>query len=414
MAEGTPSPSGAPAVSAPNEQAEEQKQVQGGQEAAGGDAPGAKPGEAAPAEPKVRQRKAKLPGVVSRDDGEDIFPDLGFKRRDGKKVSREEAEAEAAAEMREEMGFEIPAPPKREGEQPKAPEEQKAPEKIKFNGKEYGSMQEIEQEHKSLQGMFKPMQERLSKAEQAAQLAMQRANEWMEYAKSAQQQAPPPQQTQPQPTDMQSAEQELQAVLAGIDGDRFETLARERGLPLAGRYLAAQVLATVHDKMLPALTEQILKQVQEQYAPVTQSVELQQQTQQAGSLIENVSQFRNNDGSLAFPELNDPDEMSEVAELWSSNPEAKLTPQSLIQAIAMYRLYRNSRGTQPTSTPQPVQVTPPPNMVQRPESLEDGGVRVTPASPRNNGDGDGSRFARALDDAALVDRTLGFAVRRRR
>ncbi len=397
-------------------QAEEQ-QVQGGQAAGGVDAPGgAAPGEAQP-EKKPRQRKEKLPGVVSRDDGDDIFPDLGFKSNKGpKRISRDEAEKELTTELRQEMGLEVPEAYVKPGEEQKEPKpDDKAPQKIKFNGKEYDSMQAIEQEHKSLQGMFKSFDARVKNAEQMAEKAVESARSWRQRAMELEGTAPQPQQQpqqRPQPTDEQSAEQELTAVLKNIDGDRFESLAREHGLPIAGRYLAAQVLATVHDQMLPKLAEQIMAQMQEQFAPYTQSVEFQQQTNTVGTLIENVSQLRNPDGNIAFPELNDPNEMMEVAELWASSGKAEPTPQSLIQAIALYRLYRGARGGQTTNQPV-VNVTPPPTTVQRPQSLPAGGAGVTPATPRAGAASDDTRFSRALDEARLVDPVLGFQRRRR-
>lgn len=394
----------------------EQTTVQGGQAAGGADAPGAKPGEQT-LEPRPRQRKEKLPGVVTRDDGEDLFPDLGFKSKTGKRVGRKEAEKELGLEIREEMGLEIPEAFKKPGEvEPEVKPDEKAPQKIKFNGKEYDSMAAIEQEHKSLQGMFKSFDARMKNAEAMAEKAAESARSWRQRAMELEGTAPQPQQTQPQgrpqPTDEQSAEQELTSVMQHIDGDRFEALAREHGLPIAGRYLAAQVLATVHDQMLPKLAESIMAQMQEQFAPYTQSVEFQQQTNEVGTLIDNVSQLRNPDGNLAFPELNDQNELMEVAELWSGMDSRAATPQSLIQAIALYRLYRGARGGQTSNQPA-VNVTPPPTTVRRPESLPAGGPGATPATPRAGAGTEDSRFARALDEARLVDPVLGFARRRR-
>lgn len=415
MSDNAASPNGAAEVA---DGQPEKAKVQGGQGGGGVDAPGAAaPGEVAPVEKKPRVRREKMPGVVARDDGEDIFPDLGYKSRTGKRVDRQTAENEAAREMREEMGLEIPEPP----EKPKAPEEakpeEKAPQKFKFAGKEFDSAEAAEQSFKSLQGMFKPLQERVSRAEQLAEKAAESARSWRQRAMELEGTAPPTAQTQtqqqPGPQNAASAQQELEQVLKGIDGDKFESVAREHGWPMAARFLAAQVLATVHDQMLPKIAEQLMAQFQEQYAPVAQTVEFQQQVSQVGELMENVSQLRNADGNPAFPELNDPAEAEEVAELWASSGQAQATPQSLIQAIALYRLYKGARGSGQTNTKPNVEVTPPPTVVKRPESLEQGGSVINPGSTRAGAGSENDRFARMLDDTALVDRNLGFAVRRR-
>lgn len=382
----------------------EQTKAQGGSDDGG---VGGEPGEIAP----KRQKKERLPGVMTKDDGEGIFDDLGYKNRAGKRVSRKEAQADADREMREELG--IVEPP--EADKPK--EEAPAPKKFKFGGKEFDSQEAAEQSHKSLEGMFKPLNERVSKAEQVARDNADSARQWRERAmayEAGQLQAPQPQQqVQQQPTTPQSAEQELQAVLSNVDGEMFETLARERGLPLAGRYLAAQVLASVHDQMLPALRESIMAEIMPQLQPMQQSAEFQQATDSVTNLFENVSQLRNPDGQTAFPELNDENEAWEVAELWSSMDNPTDTPQSLIQAIALYRLYRGARGGQQQSAPA-VQVSQPRQTAQPTQTLEQGGSSAGVTAPRAGMQTEQNRFARALDDVDLVDRTLGFAVRRRR
>lgn len=410
----SPSPeAGQPAV-------EEQTQAAGG-EGSGGVDEGA-PGEVAPAKP--RQRKERLPGVMTRDDGEDIFPELGFKsNRTGKRIGRKEAQAEADREMRQEMGLEdldtAPIPDEQKPKEQDAP----TPKKIKFADKEYGDLAEAEQSFKSLQGMFKPLNERVTRAEALAREAADNARFWRDKAEGAMRSPTPPEPNPPgaaavrsQPNTAETADQQLQAALKNVDGEMFETLARERGLPLAGRYLAAQVLASVHDTMLPALREEIMAQINPRLEPVAQSVEFNRQAQEVGTLFERVGELRNPDGNVAFPELADEGELTEIAELWSTMDNPSPTPQSLIQAIAMYRLYRGVRGVNaPTSTPQ-VQVTPPANVLPRAgdASLEAGGSSGRPTTPRAGAATDDSRFARMLDETSLVDPILGFSVRRRR
>jgi hypothetical protein len=391
---------------------EEQTQEQGGAGSGGAEAESA-PGEVAEPKPK-RQRKERLPGVVTRDDGEGIFDDLGYKSKTGKRVTRKEAISELEQEMREEAGIDIPEYPKAE---PK--KEAPAPKKFKFAGEEFDTQEAAEQKHKSLQGMFKPLNERVSKAEALAREAAESARYWKEQAEARAQFPTPPEQAPPsarqgsEPPTAKTAEQELQAALANVDGEMFETLAREKGLPLAGRYLAAQVLASVHDTMLPALRDEIMAQINPRLDPVAQSVEFQQQTTEVGNLFESMGQLKNPNGEIAFPEMNDENELYEVAELWASMDNPQPTAQSLIQAIAMYRLYRGARGGSQQVTPQ-VDVPAPQNLMPRPTPLEGGGPGGRPTTTRAGAVNEDTRFAKELDNADLVDRTLGFAVRRRR
>jgi len=165
--------------------------------------------------------------------------------------------------------------------------------------------------------------------------------------------------------------------------------------------------------MLPALREEILAQVMPQLQPIQQSVEFQQQTQTVSTLFDQVGSLKNQDGSIAFPELNDENELHEVAELWSGMDNPQPTPQSLIQAIALLRLYRGARGGSPQTQP-PVTVTEPQNLMPRSQPLEQGGATARPTAARAGSADADTQFARELDNADLVDRTLGFAVRRRR
>lgn len=397
----------------------EKTSAEGGGTGGEGGSDGGAPGEVAPKEVAPRQRKTSMPGVLRRDDSDDLFPDLGFKSKTGKRVSRRDAEKELDAELKAETGIQLDIPDLPEDAKPA--EEKPKPQKIKFADKEYESIEGIEQEFKSLRGMFKPMQDRMAEAESVAQKAADSARAWRERAIALEQgTAPPPTstpqpQTPPAPTST-SARAELDKALENVNGELFEQLAREHGLPLAGRYLASQVLATVHDQMLPALRKEIMDTLMPTLEPLQQDRGFQQATQHVSALIETVGQYKSQDGSVAFPELNSAETMYEVGELWRSMdmpPELALTDKGLIQAVALYRMYKGQ-----TSTPQSVTTTPVPE-VSRPaatappaagQSLEATGG----ASPvRMRGESDMQRFARELTDAPLVDRTLGFAVRRR-
>jgi hypothetical protein len=361
---------------------------------------------------------------MSRDDGEDIFPDLGYKSKSGKRVDRATASRELDAEMREEHGIGLDIPDLPEGAKPKGEEKKPEGNKIKFADKEYSSLAEIEQSFKSLQGMFKPMQAELSEARALAEKAAESARTWRSRAIELESgsTAAPAQQTPaqaPKPT-TQGAQMELEKVLQNVNGEMFESLAREHGLPLAGRYLAAQVLATVHDQMLPALRDEIMAQIQPEIEPLKQDRGFQQATQHVAGLIETVGQYKYADGSDAFPELQDPDTVMQIGELWKSlnlPAEVALTQQGLLQAVALYRMYRGTGGQTASNTEQTAQVVSEPSRTAPPAasaSLESGGSVLSPTGNRSGSENATSRFARSLDDAPLIDKLLGFEVRRRR
>lgn len=422
MADQAPSP--ATAEGGGQEVVEQDPKTAGGAQAEGGSAEdqGA-PGEVAPEpERKPRQRKERLPGVVSRGDGDDIFPDLGYKSKSGKRVSREQAMREVDEEMKAEHGqspFDIPEPP--EGAEKQPEDEAPKPQKFKFGDKEYDSLEQAEQSFRSLQGMFKPMQERLTSAEQLAEKAAESARAWRARAielEGGGQVAPTPQRPVPPESGQQGRDPkaDLEAALANVNGELFESLAREHGLPLAGRYLAAQVLATVNDQMLPRLRQEIMDQLAPELEPLKQDRGFQQATQHVASLITQVSEYKNADGSDAFPELSDEKTVFEIGDLWRSMDmpaEVALTPKGLLQAIALYRMYNGTQPRQAVSTSTGVEVsrpttTAPPTAGQ---SLEAG---TAPSPVRGRNADPNAMFGRSLDDAPLVDPILGFSVRRRR
>lgn len=423
MASQAPSPA-AVAEGGGQEVVEQDPKVAEGGGAQGGSAEDSSaPGEvAAPEPPKPRARKEKLPGVVSRDDAEDIFPDLGFKSKTGKRVSRAQAMRELDQEMKEENDgrspFDIPEPP--EGAQ-KPEEAQPQVKKFKFGDKEYDTIEQAEQSFKSLQGMFKPLQERATQAEQLAEKAAESARAWRQRAMDLESGAAAPTPQQPVPPVQQSVAQsgdpkaDLEAALANVNGELFESLAREHGLPLAGRYLAAQVLATVNDQMLPRLRQEIMDQLAPELEPLKQDRGFQQATQHVAGLIETVGQYKNADGSDAFPELSDEQTVYEIGDLWRSMdmpPELALTPKGLLQAIALYRMYKGGPGSQSTTNTVVPEVSRPATTAPSPasQSLE-AGRSQSPVSARGNSM---TAFGRSLDDAPLVDPILGFSVRRRR
>lgn len=98
----------------------------------------------------------------------------------------------------------------------------------------------------------------------------------------------------------------------------------------------------------------------ERFAPLTAAQQKMQTAAKTEALFENLTNYTHDDGSPAFPELNDASAAYEIGRIWASMglpAEAALTAQGAIAAIAVYRMRQPQAraGTAPTPT-----VPPPP------------------------------------------------------
>lgn len=373
-----------------------------------------------------KQTGIRLPGVVSKNDGNDLIPDIPRRGPDGKFQSREDRAKALEKEMEDERkAFFPPDPPaddKKTVPEPPPGSEKKtdsqAPEKFSFAGEEYESREKAEQSIKSLKGMFKPLTQERDSERQRADEAVDSAIKWREYALHLEQggkpNSPAPQDPQAPAGDQKVAGVDLAKILQNVDGNMFEKIAQDpdKGLPIAGRYLAASVLDAVVNELLPQYRQQILDEVNKGIDPIREQQAFNDAAESVKDMFVSARGLRLNDGSQAFPELNDPETAFRIAEVWRNlelPAEVAMSPKGLMQAIATYRLYHGApQPKAPEPTPEPKSTPAVPHAAGASDS---GGSGVIPGAGKANPD---DLFSRALDETELVDPNLGFAVRRRR
>jgi hypothetical protein len=362
---------------------------------------------------------------VSKNDGNDVIPDVPRRGPDGKFMTRDQQAAQLEKEMEDERKAFFPSdeePPTKDVPEPPPGSEKdsQAPKKFVFAGEEYESQEKAEQSIKSLKGMFKPLTQERDFERQRADEAVNSAVKWREYAlhleqgQGQQTPSPAPQGTPAPAGDQKVAGVDLAKILENVDGNMFEKIAKDpdKGLPIAGRYLAASVIDAVVNELLPQYRQQILDEVNKGIDPLREQQAFNDAAESVKDMFVSARGLRLNDGSQAFPELEDPETAFRIAETWRNldlPAEVAMTPKGLMQAIATYRLYHGA--PQPKSEPQP---TPQPTPQAPPFAAgasDSGGSGVIPGAGKSSPD---DLFARALDETELVDPNLGFAVRRRR
>jgi hypothetical protein len=247
------------------------------------------------------------------------------------------------------------------------------PAKFKFADEEYESQQAAEHNFKTLRGHFKPVQAlakqlggidkiapTLSSAAESARGWKARADA-LEAELAAARSGRPPANTPAaaQPDTPASTPQAAEAAQADVDWELYaeiKKLATEKGEP----WKAEQWLITEVRKAERAHLEKLLEQ---RDAPLKAAQAKEAMAAQTETLFGSLAEYTNADGSPAFPELGDEAAAYEVGRLWASlglPPQAALTPQGAIAAIALYREHKRSAGSQAGSAPAPTPSTPPP------------------------------------------------------
>jgi len=379
-------------------------------------------------EPPPPSRRQVLPGVIIGADDPDV-PILPTRGPDGKFISPSAAKADYDADIDEAEGVEpprpaLPAPPPGTG-------------KISFLGKEYNSIAEIEQVHRSLQGMHDPIARKLAQAEKDRDHGYMAGNLWhQEYEKvkaeldevrsgrpaSTNVTAPSSAPTKAGTPAAADGSLDLDSLVDGIDYDAFEMIAHDPqgGTRVAGKYLARQMLNTVVSQIVPSIKAEIMKSLMPTLQPLQMTQEETAAANAIGTIIEAVASYTDLEGKPAFPELNDPATLREIGITWRESGlpvEHAKTAQGLISAIGLYRMMKALPDGAAPRPPQPT-VQPGPGASALAES--DGGANPRMgalSNPREDSNlpADVRAIRRSLDDATpLYDRTLGFAVNHRR
>lgn len=366
-----------------------------------------------------------LPGVVV---GGDI--ELPTRGPDGKFQSRKAA---VDAFERELAGEDEPAPtsPDKPAAEPTKPPLPGQTGKVSFLGKEYNSIAEVEQLHRTLQGMHGPIAQKAAALEKERDYGYQAANAWQQEAEKARAELEqyrasvegrrPAGQPAVQEGAPDAGDLDLNGLIDGIDYNAFEMIAHDPagGTRVAGKFLASQILNTVIGQLMPAIKADIMKQVGPILEPVKRDQASQATANAIGTVIDGVSQLRTHTGALAFPELGDEAELAEIGRTWAESglpPQAALTQSGLITAIGLYRLMKSL----PDGTPVPAAAVAAAEAAISPAAaaLADGGGGADTGLGRSSRDDahlspDARRIRDAFDSGPLFEKNLGFAKNRR-
>lgn len=322
----------------------------------------------------------------------------------------------------------LPASEGKPGEAPPLPGEEPAPEpttpqRFKFAGEEWDSQEIAEQNFRSLRGQFKPLTQKLQAIEAEHRQATETLHRAAESARgwkaehdriAAELEAYRTGKATPQ---SQPAEDGPSQEVPGVDWDLYaeiHRLATEQGQPWkAEQWLAEQQQRVFEAKLAAKLDEATRPQ---------REAELRNQVgAQTDALFTALADYANADGSPAFPELGDPEAAYQIGKFWTSlglPPEAALTPQGAIAAIALYRM-ASGQGSQGSSAappaptpPTPAPPTPNPQVAAAAAAAGlDGGRPSAVVSP-SNGTGtmspEAARILAGLKQATLVRPGLGF------
>lgn len=248
---------------------------------------------------------------------------------------------------------------------PEPPAEPAKPQRFKFGGAEFDTQEAAEQNFRSLRGQFRPVMalakqvggienigptlQRAADSARAWHAEAQQLRAELEAVRSGRAPAGDPQ-THQQSQDASTADPAAQAD-AGVDWDLYaevRKLADAQGEP----WKAEQWLIGEVQKAERARYEAL---IEERLSPFTAAQERAGLAQQTEQVFGALAEYQNSDGSPTFPELHNEADAYAVGKLWAAlglPPEAALTPQGAMAAIALYREHkRNSAGTAPVAHP---------------------------------------------------------------
>lgn len=245
------------------------------------------------------------------------------------------------------------------------------PAKFKIAGEEFESQEAFEQNYKSLRGNFKPLlglAKHLGGVDKIAPhltQATESARAWKAEAdrlraeldgRTAQPATPvaaKPNAASPTAPDGKPAT-EADSVDWGLYAE-VKKLANQSGEPWkAEQWLIEQVRKGERAR--------VEKMLDERFAPITDAQSKLRAAAKTEALFENLAQYTLDDGSPAFPELSDEVAAREIGRLWVSlglPPEAAMTPQGAIAAIATYRMRARPQAS-PAPAPAPRTLPPAP------------------------------------------------------
>lgn len=293
--------------------------------------------------------RESLPGVVEATE-------------DDEKLARLTGESQRAARgQRDQQGRFVKSGVEKSAEIPLKPGEEPAPTKYKWAGEEWDSQEKAEQSFKTLRGQYKALDSRARERDAAAHSASAWKAEHDRVAAELQ----ALKQGKAAPSNEATPEQSAPKAGESIDWALFaeiQKVAAERGDPgFANRWLAEQQEAVIQARIEKAINERLEKEL----APVKEAEQIRYVENHTSNLFASMAEYVTDDGSPAFPELQNEEQAADVGRLWHSlglPPEQALTPQGAMSAVLMYRGYaaaRNSGKTHEAAVAAATQATPP-------------------------------------------------------
>jgi len=353
--------------------------------------------------------RESLPGVVEVTEADEALAKLtgesarqARQERDQRGRFLKQPGAKAADGSPEQDSVKVPPKP---GEEPK-------PERFKWAGEEWDSQEKAEQSFRTLRGQFRANEARARERDSAAHSATawkaehDRVLAELQAVKQGKVSPETGTTSEPSPEAGESIDWALYAEITKT--------AAERGQP----EVATQWLAQEQERVMQARVEKLLSErLDAELAPVKEAEQIRYVEQHTNDLFASMAEYVSEDGSSAFPELQDEEQAADVGRLWHSlglPPEQALTPQGAMSAVLMYRGYQaasnSANAANPAATPTAATSTP---VVSDASTVIEEGVTVPEVGPDTypGMTPEAARIAAALrrSGAHLTVPGLGFA-----
>jgi len=298
-----------------------------------------------------------------------------------------------------------------EGE-PVIPDAPEAKPKFKFAGREFDTLEAAEHYVKSMEGRYKPVQQKATELDGELQKAAFSANAWKTHAEQLQIRIAELEAGGGNPTPAAAPAPDAQA---GIDWALYAEIAKvanEAGEPWKAQQWLQEQVDAQRGRDAEALRQEIARLRDEAIEGPQRDAALEAQLRQtADTIVGSLAAHKNPDGSAAFPEMQDGEQARAVGELWTSlglDPQLALSPGGAVAAVALYRLARSMDGA---AAPAPEsQATPPPPdpAAAAAAGLEGGRPLMPAATPRRELDPSTARLVAGLKSTELLRPGLGF------
>ncbi len=360
---------------------------------------------ATPASPQrtIKPIPARLPGVLEDGPEDASAPEaVAARARD--------ARGRFTADGTPIVGKDAKSTPEPTAAEPEIPPAPEVKPKVKFAGREFDSLEAADHWAKSMEGRYKPIQEKATQTEGQLVKAAESARGWHAEA----------QRLAARVAELEAGGGNLtppadQAPAAGVDWALYAEIAKvanEAGEPWKAQQWLQEQTDALRARDAETLRQEIARLRDEAIeGPAREAAEQAELAGTADTIVGSLASHKNPDGSPAFPEAADGETMFAVGELWRSmdlDPRLALTAGGSVAAIALYRMARGMDA----ATPAPSSVVPPPPSVDPAAAAAagfEGGRPLMPAAtPRRELDPSVARLVAGLKSTELLRPGLGF------